>query len=122
MLGEFGRTALQTRDIGPYTGRATDLCAQGLETPFAKVLEYMPEEKRLLASAGVGWAPEMIGQVSLGVDLETPAGYAFHTGQIVISNHLQEEPAFERRTAIRARHQRAVDVLIAPGRRKIISS
>jgi two-component system, sensor histidine kinase PdtaS len=94
LLGEFGRTALQTRDIGQILQRATEFCAQGLETPFAKVLEYMPEEKRLLVSAGVGWAPDTIGQVSLGVDLESPAGYAFHTGQIVISNHLQEETRF----------------------------
>src|SRR4051794_41112253 len=94
LLGEFGRTALQTRDIGQILQRATELCAQGLETPFAKVLEYIPEEKRLLVSAGVGWSPETIGQVSLGVDLESPAGYAFHTSQIVISNHLQEETRF----------------------------
>ena len=57
MLGEFGRTALQTGDIGQILQRATQPCAQGLETPFAKVLEYMPEEKRLLLNAGVGWAP-----------------------------------------------------------------
>src|SRR6478672_9133871 len=94
LLGEFGRLALQTRDIGQILQRATELCAQGLETPFAKVLEYLPDDKRLLVSAGVGWAPDTIGQVSLGVDLESPAGYAFHTGQIVISNHLQEETRF----------------------------
>jgi hypothetical protein len=43
LLGEFGRSALQTRDIGQILQRATELCAQGLETPFAKVLEYVPE-------------------------------------------------------------------------------
>src|SRR6476659_7956696 len=73
LLGEFGRAALQTREIGQILQRATELCAQGLETPFAKVLEYMPDDKRLLVSAGVGWAPQTIGQVSLGVDLESPA-------------------------------------------------
>ena len=116
MLGEFGRTALQTRDIGQILQRATELCAQGLETPFAKVLEYMPEEKRLLVSAGVGWGPETIGQVSLGVDLESPAGYAFHTGQIVISNHLQEETRF-RTPKLLSDHgiKRAINVLIARG-------
>jgi GAF domain-containing protein len=116
LLGAFGRTALQTRDIGQILQRATELCAQGLETPFAKVLEYMPEEKRLLVSAGVGWAPDTIGQVSLGVDLESPAGYAFHTGQIVISNHLSgRNPLSNAETAVGARHQRAINVLIARG-------
>ena len=39
LLGEFGRSALQTRDIEHILQRATELCAQGLETPLAKVLE-----------------------------------------------------------------------------------
>jgi two-component system, sensor histidine kinase PdtaS len=39
LLGEFGRSALQTRDFAQILQRATELCAQGLEAPFAKVLE-----------------------------------------------------------------------------------
>ena len=116
LLGEFGRSALQTRDIGQILQRATELCAQGLETPFAKVLEYMPDEKRLLVRAGVGWAPGTVGHVSLGIDLESPAGYAFHTAQIVISNHLQEETRF-RTPKLLSEHgvRRAINVLIARG-------
>ena len=116
LLGEFGRSALQTRDIGQILQRATELCAQGLETPFAKVLEYLPDDKRLLVRAGVGWEPEVIGQVSLGVDLESPAGYAFQTGQMVISNHLQEETRF-RTPKLLSDHgiRRAINVLIARG-------
>jgi hypothetical protein len=34
--GEFGRSALQTRDIEQILQRATELCAQGLETRSAK--------------------------------------------------------------------------------------
>src|SRR6185312_17474307 len=75
LLGEFGRSALQTRDLEQILQRAAELCAQGLETPFAKVLEYMPDDKRLLVRAGIGWGSGVIGQVSLGVDLESPAGY-----------------------------------------------
>ena len=116
LLGEFGRSALQTRDITQILQRATELCAQGLDAPFAKVLEYMPDERRLLVHAGVGWAPETIGNVSLGIDMESPAGYAFHTGQIVISNHLQEETRF-RTPRLLADHgvKRAINVLIARG-------
>ena len=116
LLGEFGRSSLQTRDIGQILQRATELCAQGLETPFAKVLEYLPDDKRLLVRAGVGWESEVIGQVSLGVDLESPAGYAFQTGQVVISNHLQEETRF-RTPKLLSDHgiRRAINVLIARG-------
>jgi two-component sensor histidine kinase len=116
LLGEFGRLALQTRDIGQILQRATELCAQGLKTPFAKVLEYLPDDKRLLVRAGVGWESDVIGQVSLGVDLESPAGYAFQTGQVVISNHLQEETRF-RTPKLLSDHgiRRAINVLIARG-------
>src|ERR1700676_5141292 len=55
LLGEFGRSALQTRDFRQILQRATELSAQGLDAPFAKALEYMPDEKRLLVRAGVGW-------------------------------------------------------------------
>jgi two-component sensor histidine kinase len=111
LLGEFGRAALQTRDIRQILQRATELCAQGLEAPFAKVLEYIPDEKRLLVRAGVGWPAGTIDHVSLGADVESPAGYAFHTGKIVISNHLQEETRFRTPHGIR----RAINVLIARG-------
>src|SRR6202521_2593251 len=67
LLGEFGRSALQTRDIGQILQRATERCAQGLETPWAKGLQSIPDDNRLLVRAGVGWAPGTIGQVSLGI-------------------------------------------------------
>jgi two-component sensor histidine kinase len=116
LLGEFGRSALQTRDIAQILQRATELCAEGLQTRFSKVLEYMPDDKRLLVRAGIGWAPGTIGQVSLGVDLESPAGYAFQTGKMVISNHLQEETRF-RTPKLLSDHgiKRAINVLIARG-------
>lgn len=116
LLGEFGRFALQTRDIAKILQRATELCAQGLDTPFAKVLEFTPDEKRLLVRAGVGWAPGTLGNVALGIDMESPAGYAFHTGQVVISNHLQGETRF-RTPKLLADHgiKRAINILIARG-------
>jgi hypothetical protein len=77
LLGEFGRSALQTRDITKMLQRATELCAQGLEAPFAKALEYMPDEKRLLVRAGVGWPSGTIDHVSLGADVESPAVMRF---------------------------------------------
>jgi len=107
---------LQTRDIGQILQRATELCAQGLEARFAKVLEYLPDENRLLVRAGIGWTSGTIGRVSLGVDLESPAGYAFQTGQMVISNHLQKETRFRTPTLLSDHGiRRAINVLIARG-------
>lgn len=119
LLGEFGRFAMQSRDLERILQRAAQLCAQGLEAPYAKVLEYVPEGNQLEVRAGVGWAPGTINEVTLGADLESPAGYAYHTGQSVISNHLHEESRF-RTPRLLADHgvKRAINVLIERGNDK----
>ncbi len=116
LLGEFGRLAMQTRDFQQILQRATELCAQGMRTRFAKVLEYLPEKKRLMVRAGVGWGPNTIDVVSLATDVGSPAGFAFQTGATVISNHLQEETRF-RTPQLLADHgiKRAINVLIEKG-------
>ncbi|MBB5046483.1 two-component sensor histidine kinase [Rhodopseudomonas rhenobacensis] len=116
LLVEFGRAAMQTRDFGQILQRATELSAQGLETKFAKVLEYIPEDKRLLVRAGVGWSAGTVGIVSLGADVESPAGFAYQTGKTVISNHLESETLF-RTPRLLADHgiKRAINVLIPQG-------
>lgn len=113
LLGEFGRFAMLSRDLDAILQRAAELCAKGLEAPYAKVLEYLPEGNRLEVRAGVGWEAGTINQVTLGADLESPAGYAYHTGQSVISNHLHEEARF-RTPRLLADHgvKRAINVLI----------
>jgi len=54
------------------------------------VLEYVPEEKRLVVRAGFGWPPGVVGVASVGADLASPAGFALRTGKPIISNHLRE--------------------------------
>jgi hypothetical protein len=79
LLGEFGRAAMQTRDFRMILQRATELCASGLQAQFAKVLEYQPDEERLLVRAGVGWKEDTIDVVSLAADVGSPAGYSSRT-------------------------------------------
>ena len=70
LLREFGSAALQTRDIGLILQLATELCARGLQCSYAKALEYLPDEKRLIVRAGIGWPPGTVDHVSLGTDIE----------------------------------------------------
>lgn len=116
LLGEFGRFAMQSRDLDHILQRAAELCAKGLEAPYAKVLEYIVDGNRLEVRAGVGWGPGTIDDVALGADLESPAGYAYHTGQSVVSNHLNDEARF-RTPRLLADHgvKRAINVLIERG-------
>jgi two-component sensor histidine kinase len=116
LLGEFGRTALQTRDLKQILQRATALCTEGLESPFAKVLEYVPEDNRLLMRAGFGWELSAIDNIAHGANRESPAGYAYHMGHGVISNDLQHEIRFEIPELLRDHGvRRVINVLIEVG-------
>ncbi|MBR1196595.1 GAF domain-containing protein [Bradyrhizobium sp. AUGA SZCCT0240] len=116
LLGEFGRTAMQTRDLREILQRATELCATGLQAAFAKVLEYEPAGKRLMVRAGVGWAPGTIDAVSVAADIGSPAGYAYRTGVPIISNHLEADTRFRTPRLLAAYGiRRAINVLIERG-------
>ena len=92
---------------------AARLAAEGLEAEFCKILEYIPSERRLLMRAGVGWDAGVVGKAHVGADLESPAGFALHTGKPVISNQLENEQRF-RTSELLARHgvRRAINVIL----------
>jgi len=94
LVAEFGHYAVRSAEIDALLQRATELCAQGVDARFAKALEWLPQENRLLVRAGVGWAEGVVGTATIGADRETPAGFALHTGQPVICNHLAQETRF----------------------------
>ena len=94
ILAELGVFALQGASFIDLLDRTARLTAEGLRAEFCKVLEYLPAENRLLVRAGVGWEEGVIGVASVGADLESPAGFALHSGKPVISNHLADEQRF----------------------------
>jgi len=113
ILAELGRRALADISLDSFLQEATRATAIGLETPYCKVLEYLPDQNRLLVRAGVGWHEGVVGTATVGADLDSPAGYALHTGKPVISNQLSEEPRF-RTPQLLAEHgiERAVNVIL----------
>ena len=113
ILAELGVGALQGPGFDQLLADTARLTAEGLRTEFCKVLEYIPTENRLLVRAGVGWEPGVVGVVSIGADLASPAGFALKTGRPVISNHLEVEERF-RTPEILVRHgiHRAMNVIL----------
>lgn len=113
LIAEYGQHALGVHDVSELLQEATRVCALGLNSEFCKVLEYLPDEERFIVRAGVGWKAGVVGHARVGADAASPAGYAFQTGKLVISNHLGEETRF-RTPAILAEHgiKRAINVLI----------
>ena len=89
------------------------MTALGLKVRFCKVLEFLPDQNRLLVRAGVGWREGVVGHATLGADLDLPAGYALHTGKPVITNRLSAEHRF-RTPALLTEHgvERAANVIL----------
>ncbi len=116
VLSNFGMEALKSGSVADLLESAAQAAASGMRASLSKILEYRKAEKDLLIRAGVGWRGGVVGKVSFGADLESPAGYAFHTGSPVISNHLEAEKQF-RTPALMIEHgvKRAINVLITYG-------
>ncbi len=116
MIARFGCFALREDALQPVLDEACRIAAEGLEVRYAKVLEWQPAAGDFLVRAGVGWHPGVVGRARLGADIASPAGYAFQTGEPLISNHLAREGRF-RTPAVLIEHgvRRALNVLVSDG-------
>jgi signal transduction histidine kinase/CheY-like chemotaxis protein len=113
LLAELGRRALSVMPLESLLEEAARLVALGMETEFCKVLEYQPENNRLLVRAGVGWGEGVVGEATVGANLESPAGYALHTGKPVIANDLSAEERFRTPELLRSHGiRRAINVIL----------
>ena len=113
LTAEFGHFALKTHDLPALLEEATRLCATGLRSELCKIMEYLPAEHQFIVRAGIGWKAGVVGQERVGADLESPSGYAFQTGQPVISNHLEVETRFRTPKLLsECGVKRAINVLI----------
>jgi len=113
LLAELGVLALQRTSFTDLLNHTARMTAEGLDAEYCKIMEYIPEDKRLLVRAGVGWGEGVVGNATVGADLDSPAGYALHTGKPVISNHLENEERF-RTPELLAEHgiRRAMNVIL----------
>lgn len=94
LLAELGVLALQGTNFIGMLNHTVRMTAEGLGADYCKVMEYVPEQGRLLVRAGIGWDEGVVGHATVGADLASPAGYALRTGKPVISNHLENEQRF----------------------------
>jgi two-component sensor histidine kinase len=118
LVSQFGLFALRSRTMADVFQEATRISASGLNVALCKLLRYIPEEKMLLIVAGVGWKNGVVGNTRLGADLESPGGYAFQSGQPLVSNHLSAESRFRTPQLLRDHGvTRAINVPVRDGER-----
>ena len=118
LVAAFSCFALERDDLQAILEEASRIAADGLQVRFAKVLQFVPEEGEFLVRAGVGWKPGVVGHARIGADDKSPAGFAFQTGEPVVSNDLANEPRF-RTPQLLLDHgvKSAINVLVTDDRR-----
>ena len=113
LVASFGLFALRGSELDGVLDQACEIATRGLDTAFAKVLEFRPGTQDFLLRNGVGWKEGVVGHVTLGADLASPAGFALRTKMPVVSNHLAKEGRF-RTPVVLAEHgiHRAINVIV----------
>lgn len=93
-LASFGDCALAATDLDALLLEACRLVSEAIEVTLVKVLELMPDQESLLVRAGVNWEPGVVGNATIGADIDSPAGYAIKIGKPVISPDVATETRF----------------------------
>ena len=93
-LSEFGKRALRSDDIDGLLQEATKLVSDAIDVELVKVLELLPGGENLLVRAGVNWSPGIVGHATIPAHEGSPAGYALHTNQPVITEDTESEVRF----------------------------
>ena len=98
ILSDLGGIALQGGTMDELLSSTVRLVAEGLQSEFCKVLEFVQAEDCFTVRAGVGWGPDVVGVAKVSADLASPAGFALKTGKPVTQIILATNSGFARRS------------------------
>ena len=93
-VADLGRRALTEPTLSALMDKAVEVVAHTLGVRYCEVLELLPEGDALLLRAGVGWKEGLVGRTTLGVGLDSQAGYTLVSRESVIVEDLREEKRF----------------------------
>jgi PAS domain S-box-containing protein len=95
VLADFGGLALRSQDLDKILAEACRLVGEALGSGRAKVLEILPAERQLLVRAGVGWDPDIVGNVRLPMEEHSSETFAIEAGEPVVSQDIGKEHRFD---------------------------
>jgi GAF domain-containing protein len=93
-LVRLGMLALSETSLPEVMDEAARTVAEVLAVEYCKLLELLPDGTQFLLRAGVGWKEGYVGQVTVGTNLESQAGYALISGGPVVVEDLRTENRF----------------------------
>lgn len=95
VLADFGDFAIRSDDLDAVLTEACRLVSEALGTTRAKVLEIDQARQELLVRAGVGWAPDVVGNVRLPMSERSSETYSIAAAEPVITQEIAREDRFD---------------------------
>ena len=95
VVAEIGRRGLVGTEREVLMAYAARAVARVLDVDYCKVLKHVPDEKRFLLKAGVGWSTDDVGNVRVGNGPSSQAGFTLRTDEPVVVDDLKTETRFQ---------------------------
>jgi PAS domain S-box-containing protein len=93
-LSEFGLRALGGDALHDLFQHASAMVSKILDVEFAEVLGLLDGQDGLRLVAGVGWRAGLVGTAHVGLDRDSPAGFALASDQPVVVSDWRAETRF----------------------------
>ena len=93
-VAALGVRALGNLDLPALMQDAVETVSRTLDNEMVKVLELLPDRSAVRLVAGVGWREGLLGRATVGVGLDSQAGYTLKSNEPVIVEDLRREPRF----------------------------
>lgn len=94
VLATFGELALASDDVEHILDEACRLVGDALETHLAKFMLLQEDGITFVVRNGVGWTPDVVGNVRVQAREGTPERYSLDTNNPVISTDISTETRF----------------------------
>ena len=93
-VAELGRRALAEFDLSVLMDETVELVARTLNLEYCEILELLPNGETLLLRSGVGWKEGLVGNATVGANLDSLAGYTLLMDEPVVVEDLRAETRF----------------------------
>lgn len=94
VIAKLGLHALEEPGLESFLDQVVREVQQTLDTDLCKILELRPDGSELLLRAGVGWNEGLVGRASVGIGMDSQAGFTLRSSQPVIVKDLSKEKRF----------------------------
>lgn len=94
IVAEFGQFALSDSNLNELMNEAALSVTRGLGIEYCKVLQYFPDDGRLLLRAAVGWNLSVMGHTAISLDSDSHAGFCLKRNSTVVVEDFSKEPRF----------------------------